>query len=311
LAAPFRLPRLWPYTLGALCVALGLFACSQWLRPVQASPSRPLPEVAEQAQYNVGLVDAQPNALGDSMSAAQSPEALGKTLMESKFDKAAEKLAAIDEPNLDHKEAKAVEDKDKMKQVAQEMGKVGLGQLGAAAGEMADGLKGGEAHFKKGARTLAKLVQGHSARRKIKEILDIEVSKLSECKGQCQSDKTARIRMPQKTESPSENWGAGISGNVLGAKTDRKSNREQKEITGNPGDGPSEVETTTRPKAADGRARISRALPEVPQVLRGRARQRADSPGPAPDHPPLLRADPPPEPRRPAGGSRPEPTLSE
>ena len=218
---------------------------------------------AEQAQYNVALVDAQLSALGDAMTPAHALEALGKALVESKFDKAAEKLETMEPPDLDPKEAKAAQ--EKMKQVAKEMGEVGLGQLGAASSDMAEGLKGAKGRFQKGSRTLANLVEGHTIRRKIKEILDIELSKLSECKSNCNGDKTARIRMPQKTDSPSENWGAGISGNVFGAKTDLKANHEQKEITGNPGDGPSEVETT---HSAEGRQLAARQYRERYQKYR-------------------------------------------
>jgi hypothetical protein len=227
---------------------------------------------AEQAQYNVALVDAQLSALGDAMTPAQALEALGKALVENKFDKAAEKLETMEPPDIDPKEARAAE--EKMKQVAQEMGEVGLGQLGAASSDMAEGLKGANGRFQKGARTLAKLVAGHSVRRKIKEILDIEAQKLCECKGQCQSDKTARIRMPSKSVSPNENWGAAISGNVLGQKTNLNANHEQKEITGNPGDGPSEVETT---HSAEGRQLAARQYRERYQKYRKMSEAVLDS----------------------------------
>lgn len=232
------------------------------VREAMAKISEMQAAIAEQqAQFNVGLVDAQLQALGNAMTPAQALEAVGKALMEAKFDKAAEKLEAIEPPDVDRKEARAVE--EAMKQVAEEMGEVGLGQLSAAAGEMADGLKGGKAgQCRKGARDLARLVKGHSGRRKIKEILDIELDKLSECKGNCESDKTARIRMPSKTDRPSEQWGAGTSGNVLGAKTESRGNHERKEINGNPGDGPSEVETTHSP---EGRQLAARGYREMYQ----------------------------------------------
>jgi hypothetical protein len=320
-AAPFRLPRALPYAMGALFVALSLLAWPLAPRPVQASPTPPLPTVldeaalidedlkqldelarkehskelealverlhgkveelkqpgvdvrearakmsemqsaiaAQQAQYNVGLVDAQLSALGDAMTPAPSLEAAGKALMEAKFDKAAEKLDAMEDPALDRKEAKAVQ--EKMKQVAENMGEVGLGQLGSAASEMSEGLKGdGSGKFRKGSRELARLVQGHNVRRKIKEILELEARKLSECKGRCNGEKTARIRMPSKSNSPTENWGAGISGNVQGAKTDPKANRDRQEITGTPGDGPSEFETTHSPEGQQLAARGYRAM---------------------------------------------------
>jgi hypothetical protein len=227
---------------------------------------------AEQAQYNVALVDAQLSALGDAMTPAQALEALGKALVESKFATAAEKLETMEPPDIDPKEAKAAQ--EKMKQVAEEMGEVGLGQLGAASCDMADGLKGAKGRFQKGARTLARLVEGHAVRRKIKEILDIEDKKLSECKGNCNSEKTARIRMPTKSNSPTDNWGAGISGNVFGPKTDSKASHEQKDITGNPGDGPSEVETT---HSAEGRQLAARQYQERYQKYRKMSEAVLDS----------------------------------
>jgi hypothetical protein len=226
-----------------------------------------------QAQFNVGLVDAQLHSLGEALVPAASLEAAGKDLIEAKFDKAAQKLDAVEEPALDRKEAKTV--REELKKVADKMGKAGLGQLGEAAGEMAEGLAGGgEGKFKKGSKDLAKLVQGHGSRRRIKEILDAELAKLSECKGECQSDKTARIRMPTKTESPSQSWGAGISGNINGPKTERKSNRDLKEITGKPGDGASEVETTHSP---EGRQTADRGYKEAYQKYRKMSEAVLDS----------------------------------
>lgn len=228
---------------------------------------------ATQAQFNVGLVDAQLHSLGEALVPAASLEAAGKDLIEAKFDKAARKLDAMEDPKLDRKENKTVQ--EQLKKVAQAMGEVGLGQLADAAGEIAEGLQeGGKGKFKKGSKELAKLVKGHGTNRKIKEILDIELANLSECKGDCQSDKTARIRMPTKTESPSNNWGAGISGNVNGPKTERKSARDLKEITGTPGDGESEVETTHSP---EGRQTAGRAYKEAYQKYRKMSEAVLDS----------------------------------
>ncbi|MDE2506303.1 MAG: hypothetical protein KGM43_03740 [Planctomycetota bacterium] len=209
---------------------------------------------SQQAQYNVGLVDGQLQAMGAAMTPAESLEAAGNALAEAKFDKAAEKLELLEEPELDRKEAKAVA--EKMKQVAESMGEAGLGQLAEAAGELADGLSGdGKGKFKKATKTLAKLVKGHARRRKIKEILDAELAQLDESKGECKSNKAYRIRMPQKSNSPKSDWGAAISGNVLGNKTELASKRDLKEINGKPGDGPSEMETTHSPEGRQTAAR--------------------------------------------------------
>jgi hypothetical protein len=228
---------------------------------------------ATQAQFNIGLVDAQLHSLGEALVPAASLEAAGKDMIEAKYDKAAEKLDAMEPPALNRKETKTIQ--ENLKKVASEMGEVGLGQLGEAAAEIAEGLGGGgEGKFKKGTKELAKLVKGQGSRKRIKEILDAELARLSECKGECQSDKTARIRMPTKTESPTQNWGASISGNINGPRTERKAGRDLKEITGKPGDGASEVETTHSP---EGRQTSSRAYKDAYQKYRKMSEAVLDS----------------------------------
>jgi hypothetical protein len=228
---------------------------------------------AQQAQYNVGLVDAQLSSLGEAMTPAPALEAAGKALMEAKFDKAAEQLDKMEMPDVDRKEARAVE--EKMKQVAQAMGDVGLGQLGTAASDMAEGLKSGhKGRFQQGTKMLAQLTKNHNSRRKIKEILDAEFDELEGSKEKCDCENTTRIRKPEKTNSPSQDWGAGISGNVVGNKTNMKTNHELKEITGTPGDGPSETETTHSP---EGRQLAGRGYKEAYQKYRKMSEAVLDS----------------------------------
>lgn len=209
---------------------------------------------AQQAQYNVGLVDGQLQALGDALVPAESLEAAGHALQEAKFDQAAKELEKLENPEVDRKEAKTVE--EKLKQVANAMGEVGLGQMSEAATELADGIKGGnKAKIQKGSKALANSAKSHSRRRRIKEILDAEVDDLNESKGRMRENKIAlRYRKPERSKSPSSDWGAGISGNE-GDPTNLAANREQKDITGNPGDGPSEMETTHSPEGRQAAAR--------------------------------------------------------
>jgi hypothetical protein len=212
---------------------------------------------AQQAQYNVGLVDAQLQSLGAAMQAAAATDAAGSALQEGKFDQAVKELEKLEAPPVDKKEAKTLE--EKLRQVAQEMGNVGLGQMSDAATEMAEGAKGGsQSKFKNASRTLANLTKGHAGRRRIKTILDGEVESLSECKGQCNSEFARKGKKPSKSDSSSENWGAATSGNVLGDKTKLQSNRKVEEITGNPGDGPSEMETTHSPEGKEKATRTAK-----------------------------------------------------
>jgi hypothetical protein len=55
---------------------------------------------AQQAQFNVGLVDAQMQALGEAMASTQALEGAGQALQQGKYDKAAEQLDKA-EPKLD------------------------------------------------------------------------------------------------------------------------------------------------------------------------------------------------------------------
>jgi hypothetical protein len=75
-----------------------------------------------------------------------------------------------------------------------------------------------------------------------------------------------RLRLVQKSESPSSTWGQTISGNFKGERTKRASKRTDQVLTGTPGaEGDSEVETTATPEA---RQRASRAYQEKYQKLK-------------------------------------------
>ncbi len=248
----------------------------------------------KQAQYNVGVVDAQLQSLGSAMMAANSTEAAGQALQEGKFDQAAKELEKLEDPPVDKKQTKSLE--EKLQQLAKAMGDVGLGQLGGATAEMADGVKSAnKAKFKKATKTLASLSKSHGKRKKIKQILDAEFESLSECKGQCESEVASRGKRPEKSTTASNNWGLSTSGNVIGDKTNLQSERDVKEITGIEDDGSSEMETTHSPEGRQTAAlALPRELSEVQEDVGIGARLRGD--------PAVLRVDP--SRRRPFEGHR-------
>ncbi len=53
---------------------------------------------AQQAQYNVGLVDAQLQSLGAAMQAAEATDAAGSALQDGKFDQAVKELEKLETP---------------------------------------------------------------------------------------------------------------------------------------------------------------------------------------------------------------------
>jgi hypothetical protein len=228
---------------------------------------------AQQAQYNVELVDAQLESLGSGMSLSQALAEAGKSLVEAKFDKAAEELEKLEEPPLERKEAKAVE--EQMKKSAQQMGEVGLGDLADATSEMADGIKGGKGKFQRGSKKLAKEVKNHQRRRKINDLLASELTRLTERKGQCQGACLARGKNPLKSTSPSENFGLSTSGNVRGDQTNLLSKKNLEQVSGpTADDGPSEVETTHSP---EGRQQANRGYRESYQKYRRMSESVLDS----------------------------------
>jgi hypothetical protein len=156
------------------------------------------------------------------------------------------------------------------------MGDVGLGQMSGAATEMAEGIKGGNnAKFKKATRTLASLTKGHAGRRRIKQILDGELEALDEAKGAESNNQFAiRGKRPEKSTSPSNDWGLSTSGNVLGDKTKLQATRKVEEITGNPGEGPSEMETTHSP---EGKQKAARAYKDSYQKYKKMSEDVLDS----------------------------------
>jgi hypothetical protein len=202
---------------------------------------------AQQAQYNTEVMDGQLQSLGAAMSAATALEGAGKALQEAKYDKAEKELDKLDDPKLDRKELKTVE--EKLKQVAKESGEVGLGQLSGAVSDFADSLKEGKGNAKRASKALAKEVRNQARRKRINNLLDAELARLREGKCNCQGNSTAKGKRPEKSTTPSSNWGMGTSGNALGEKTKLLSQRNQVDLTGDPGEGPSDVETTASPEA--------------------------------------------------------------
>jgi hypothetical protein len=216
---------------------------------------------AQQAQYNVGLVDGQLQALGNALSSAAALDGAGRALVDAKYEKAAQELEKLEDPQLDRKEAKALE--EKLREVAKAAAECGLGQLSEAASDLADSAHGsGKPKFQKATKELAKLVRQHNRRKRVNELLSLAFERLNDEKGECQNCGGQPILRPYKSNSPSSNWGREISGNVLGNKTNLLSQRNLQAITGNPGEGPSDVETE---HSAEGRQQAARGYKEVYQ----------------------------------------------
>ena len=244
---------------------------------------------AQQAQFNVGLVDTQMQALGEALASTQSLEGAGQSLQHGKYDKAAEQLEEAD-PKFDRKEVKAL--KEKLAKAAKQMEEAGLADLSSATTQLAESLE--DAGTAQGAfKKLGNLARAQGRRKRINDLLSLQCQNLSECKGNCQKNSAAQIRLRKKSDSPKSSWGMVISGNADGDKTKLDSARKREQVQGQMGEG--DVRDRDDPYArrpADRGPGLPRAIPEVSPHDRGRPQFRADPPGPPPDDPQVLRADP-------------------
>ncbi len=226
----------------------------------------------QQAQFNTGMMEQQLQSLGEAMSAAQSLEAAAKALMEGKMDKAAQELAKIDNPKLDRKEMKAVT--DKLAKAAQEMDKSGQPSLSQATSEFSEGLKKCDGTCNGAAKKLAGECKKCEGRKKISDLLKQCMSCLSECKGNCQKNSLAKNNQRKKSTSSTKTFGMGTSGNIDGDKTDLNARRNEEKITGQQGEGESDIETTHE---VEGQQQASRGYKDVYQKYRKMSESVLDS----------------------------------
>ena len=201
-------------------------------------------------QLNIAALDGQLGALGTALASSQAFEAAGKALMKGDWDKAAKEFEKLDEVKLTPKESKDLE--QKLKEQQKKMADAGQGSLSDAVGELADALTGGSGKGKVAAagKRVAKNINNAVRRKKAANLLQSDEDDLKDGKCDCQNSGGDRKKSPQKSNSPSSNWGRGISGNTEGERTKLNGKRNELQLTGAPGDtGDSDVETLTTPEA--------------------------------------------------------------
>ena len=216
---------------------------------------------AQQAQFNVGLVDAQMQSLGEAMASTQALEGAGQALQKGQYDKAADQLEKV-EPKFDRKETKTL--KEKLAQAAKAMEDAGLSDLSTATTELLESLD--DAATAQGAcKKLGNMARGQGRRKRITDLLTLSTNKLCECKGNCNKNSTAQLRLRKKSEKPTSAWNMGVSGNTDGDKTKLDSDHKREQVQGQMGEGASETETTHMP---EGRQTAARAYREQYQKYR-------------------------------------------
>jgi hypothetical protein len=208
----------------------------------------------QQAQFNVGMVDAQMQALGEAMASTQALEGAGQALQKGQYDKAAEQLEKV-EPKFDRKETKTL--KEKLAQAAKAMEDAGLTDMSAATTELLESLDD-EATAQGACKKLGNLARSQGRRKRITDLLTLSTNKLSECKGNCNKNSTAKLRLRKKSDKPSSNWTMAISGNTDGDKSKLDSAHQREQVKGQMGEGASETETTHMPEGRQAAVRSYR-----------------------------------------------------
>jgi hypothetical protein len=199
--------------------------------------------LTQQAQYNVGEVDAHLQSIGEALSLAEPLEAAGKALSGGQFDKAADELEKLETPAVDRKTERAV--KEKLQAAAKKMSDSGNGALSKAAGEIAEGLGGEDGKLQESAKRLAGEARKH-ARKKISDLLRKQCECLGECKSECEGCES--IAKSGKGKG-GKKWGLGATGNELGEKTAHIGAKQKEQLKGKHSDeGEVEIETTHSPE---------------------------------------------------------------
>ncbi len=216
---------------------------------------------AQQATFNVGLVDTQMQALGEALASTESLDGAGQSLQLGKYDKAADQLDQAD-PKFDRKEVKNL--KEKLAKAAKEMEEAGLADLSTATKELAESLES-DGSSQSSLKKLSNLARAQGRRKRINDMLTLSNSNLSECKSNCNKNGGLKIRKKSKRDTPTSGWGRGISGNIDGQRTSLDSERKRDQIKGQMGEGDSETETTHMP---EGRQTAARKYSEQYQKYR-------------------------------------------
>ncbi len=202
-------------------------------------------------QLNPAALDGALASLGTALAASQAFEGAGKALQKGDLDKAAKELEKLSEVTLTPKEAKDLE--QKLREQQKKSGDAGQGSLSDAIGELADAIKGGgSGKVGQAGKNLAKNVNSAIRKKKTANLLDALDENFKEGKCDCQNSGGLKVKKTEKSNSPSSNWGRGVSGNTEGERTKLGSKRNEVQVTGTPGDeGDSDTETTTTPEARE------------------------------------------------------------
>jgi len=194
------------------------------------------------------MTDAQMAALAEAIEPSEAMKAAAAALKEGDYDKAAEKLEKIDPENLSDKERRAVA--DNLKKFLDKLPKGKQGKLSGAAEQMQAGLESkNSSECKDGMCKLAGLCKSQAQAKKIGECMACQLNKLAQCKSECRGSCKNGGKGASKSDSPKNSWGRGATGKANdGNATTIDSTRNEEQLSGQQGDGPSTSEVIEAPE---------------------------------------------------------------
>lgn len=221
-------------------------------------------------------VDANAAQLSELAEALQGSEAMKRAAMamqDQRYDEASQQLEAVDPAAMSDKERRAVA--EDLKKFLSKLSAGQPGKLSQAVGEIQAGLENkNNSQCKDGLCRLAGLCQSQARNQKIGECMACQLNRLAQCKSECRGACNNPSESVAKSESPSQKWGKGASGNPAGEATRLDSTRREEQLTGAQGAGPSETEVLEAP---EGEQAAARAFAERYQKFRSQAEAVLDS----------------------------------
>ncbi len=236
------------------------------------------------------MTDAQMKSLAAAIQPSESMKAAAAAIEQGDYDQAADKLEKVDPDSLSDKERRAVA--DNLKKFLAKLPPGKQGKLSGAAQQIQSGLESkNSSECKAGMGKLAGLCKSQSQCKKIGECMACQLNSLSQCKSQCKNGGQGNKNGGQgkgKSDSPKSTWGRGATGQANdGPATRIDSARNQEQLTGQQGDGPSTSEVIEAP---EGEQDAVRQYASKYQKFRSQAEAVLDSEPLPPGHRATVRA---------------------
>lgn len=202
----------------------------------------------------VELTDSMLKALAEAIKPSEAMQAASKSMESEEYDKAGDQLASIDPSQLSDKERRAVA--DNLKKMVSKLAPGQQGQLSDTIQQLAEGLESkNTGQCKNCLSKMAGICRKQGQCKKLGECMSCQLNRLAQCKGQCRGSKSGGSSVA-KSNSPSQSAGNGASGQPLGDKaTNLDSQREELQLDGAQGEGPSETEIIQAPEGEQQAAR--------------------------------------------------------